>query len=55
MILLTLNESGAQIEALPHVVAEVNGRCPVFVDGGFTDGSDIFKALALGASLVSYR
>ncbi|KAA0191042.1 hypothetical protein HAZT_HAZT008725 [Hyalella azteca] len=40
------------IEALPHVVAEVNGRCPVFVDGGFTDGSDIFKALALGASLV---
>ncbi|KAF2361933.1 FMN-dependent dehydrogenase, partial [Trinorchestia longiramus] len=40
------------IEALPHIVAEVNGRCPVFVDGGFTEGASIFKALALGASLV---
>lgn len=40
------------IEALPHVVAEVAGRCPVFVDGGFTQGTEVFKALALGASLV---
>jgi len=40
------------IEALPEVVAEVNGRIPVFVDGGFRRGTDIFKALALGARAV---
>ena len=31
---------------------EVRGRCPVFVDGGFSQGTDVFKALALGADLV---
>jgi isopentenyl diphosphate isomerase/L-lactate dehydrogenase-like FMN-dependent dehydrogenase len=40
------------IEALPEVVEEVRGRVPVFVDGGFRRGTDIFKALALGASAV---
>jgi len=42
----------ATIEALPEVVAEVNGRIPVFVDGGFRRGTDVFKALALGAKGV---
>ncbi len=42
----------ATIEALPEVVAEVNGRVPVFVDGGFRRGTDVFKALALGAKAV---
>ena len=42
----------ATIEALPEVVAEVNGRIPVFVDGGFRRGTDVFKALALGAKAV---
>jgi 4-hydroxymandelate oxidase len=42
----------ATIEALPEVVAEVNGRIPVFVDGGFRRGTDVFKALALGARAV---
>jgi 4-hydroxymandelate oxidase len=42
----------ATIEALPEVVAEVNGRIPVFVDGGFRRGADAFKALALGAKAV---
>ena len=37
------------IEALPEVVAEVGNRIPVFVDGGFRRGTDVFKALALGA------
>ncbi len=37
------------IECLPEVVDAVGGRIPVFVDGGFRRGSDVFKALALGA------
>lgn len=42
----------ATIEALPEVVAAVSGRIPVFVDGGFRRGTDVFKALALGAKAV---
>lgn len=42
----------ATIEALPEVVAEVGARIPVFVDGGVRRGTDVFKALALGARAV---
>src|ERR1019366_1183059 len=42
----------ATSEALPEMVAEVNGRIPVFVDGGVRRGTDVFKALALGAKAV---
>lgn len=42
----------ATIEALPEVVAAVGGHIPVFVDGGFRRGTDVFKALALGAKAV---
>jgi isopentenyl diphosphate isomerase/L-lactate dehydrogenase-like FMN-dependent dehydrogenase len=42
----------ATLEALPEVVAEVGGRIPVFVDGGFRRGTDVFKGLALGATAV---
>ena len=34
------------------MVAEVGGRIPVFVDGGFRRGTDVFKGLALGAKAV---
>jgi len=44
--------SRATLEALPEVVAEVGNRIPVFVDGGFRRGTDVFKALALGARAV---
>ncbi len=40
------------IDALGEVVDAVGGRIPVFVDGGFRRGTDIFKALALGARAV---
>jgi len=40
------------IESLPEIVAAVGGRVPVLVDGGFRRGTDVFKALALGASAV---
>ena len=46
-------ESGrATIECLPEVVEGARGRMPVLVDGGFRRGTDIFKALALGATAV---
>jgi isopentenyl diphosphate isomerase/L-lactate dehydrogenase-like FMN-dependent dehydrogenase len=40
------------IDCLPEVVAAVRGRIPVFVDSGFRRGTDIFKALAMGATAV---
>lgn len=40
------------IESLPEVVAVVGGKMPVLVDSGFRRGSDIFKAVALGADAV---
>src|SRR5262249_24728634 len=37
------------IEALPEGVAAVGNKIPVFLDGGVRRGTDVFKALALGA------
>lgn len=46
-------ESGVgTIESLPEVVAAVQGRIPVLLDGGIRRGTDIIKALALGADAV---
>ena len=40
------------LEALPEIVAAVNGKIPVMVDSGFRRGSDVLKALALGADAI---
>ena len=46
-------ESGrATVESLPEVVEGVNGAIPVMLDGGIRRGTDLFKALALGARAV---
>lgn len=41
-----------QIEALPDVIRAVDGRCEVYLDGGIRTGTDVLKALALGARAV---
>lgn len=47
-----LDGSVTGIESLPEVVDAVAGRCEVYVDGGIRRGTDILKALALGARAV---
>jgi isopentenyl diphosphate isomerase/L-lactate dehydrogenase-like FMN-dependent dehydrogenase len=53
------NHGGRQLDAvaptaelLPEIVEAVNGRLEVYVDGGIRRGSDVVKALALGAQAV---
>ncbi|KAG9520681.1 FMN-dependent dehydrogenase, partial [Aureobasidium melanogenum] len=46
-----LDGVSSTIEALPEVAATVKGRMPVIVDGGIECGTDVFKAVALGADL----
>ena len=47
-----LDTSIPSIMALPEVVDAVGGRAEVFVDGGIRRGTDVLKALALGARAV---
>lgn len=47
-----LDTTIATIDALPEVVTAVGGHIPVIVDGGIRRGTDVLKAIALGANAV---
>lgn len=47
-----LDTAVATADALPGIVETIGGRIPVLVDGGIRRGTDVLKALALGASAV---
>jgi L-lactate dehydrogenase (cytochrome) len=47
-----LDSAIAPLQALPDVVRSIPATLPVFIDGGFRRGTDVLKALALGAKLV---
>jgi L-lactate dehydrogenase (cytochrome) len=47
-----LDGAPASLRALPEVVAAVNGQAEVLMDGGIRRGSDILKAICLGARAV---
>jgi isopentenyl diphosphate isomerase/L-lactate dehydrogenase-like FMN-dependent dehydrogenase len=47
-----LESNLSTIECLEEIVTAVAGKMPILIDGGFRRGTDIFKALALGATAV---
>lgn len=47
-----LDGTASPLEVLPDIVGRIEGRIPVMIDGGFRRGTDIIKALSLGASFV---
>jgi isopentenyl diphosphate isomerase/L-lactate dehydrogenase-like FMN-dependent dehydrogenase len=47
-----LDSDPATIEVLPEIIRAVRGRVPVLIDGGFRRGTDVLKALAIGAKAV---
>lgn len=57
--IIVSNHGGRQLESLrstvdclPEIVEEISGKIPILIDGGIRRGTDVFKALALGATAV---
>ncbi len=48
-----LDHGRGSIEVLPEIVQAVKGRAQIIIDGGFYRGTDVVKAIALGADLVA--
>jgi len=48
-----LDSTQATIDVLPEIVEAVDGRAEIMIDGGFRRGTDIIKAVALGAKVVA--
>jgi isopentenyl diphosphate isomerase/L-lactate dehydrogenase-like FMN-dependent dehydrogenase len=48
-----LDHSIATIDVLPDVVAAADGRIPILLDGGIRRGTDVLKAIGLGATAVA--
>jgi len=48
-----LDHTQATINVLPEIVEAVDGQAEIIIDGGFSRGTDIIKALALGANVVA--
>ncbi|XP_044011203.1 hydroxyacid oxidase 1 isoform X2 [Aphidius gifuensis] len=49
-----LDGSTATIEVLEEIVNAVDGKIEVYLDGGIRNGTDVFRALALGAKMVFF-
>ena len=47
-----LDHGRGAMELLAEIAAEIGGRAPIIIDGGFNRGTDVVKALAAGADLV---
>ncbi len=47
-----LESDTSTIEVLPEIINAVDGKIPVLIDGGIRSGTDILKAIALGAKAV---
>ncbi len=48
-----LDQTLATVDALPEIVDAVAGRAEIMIDGGFRRGTDVIKAIALGAKVVA--
>ena len=48
-----LDHARGSLDVLPEVVDAIRKKIPIIIDGGFTRGSDVIKAIALGATAVA--
>jgi isopentenyl diphosphate isomerase/L-lactate dehydrogenase-like FMN-dependent dehydrogenase len=48
-----LDQMVATLDMLPRIVEAIGGRCEIILDGGILRGTDVLKALALGANAVA--